>query len=304
MRKTDGAAMAARMGRERAPAVAGGQVAAGAGVFLAVAFLAAGALGAVQPATGIPTEVVQLTQFGPALGVAAVALWQPARAVLTGALRGTGGGHGLLLLATAPLILTLGVSAYALLTGDVRFTAPGALHHPFAVIVTAQLVGACAEEIGWRCFLQPLLRTRFGPLASSVMVGALWGLWHVPVLAHAPAYAGAFLLGTVSMSVALGLALDRSGRSRLLLAGGFHTVVNLGMLLFMDEESGAVLPMALFGAACLAVALLWAARRTPSEIHGLHSPHAPHMPHMPCSPHLPHSPQGIPDRTGRHASQP
>ncbi|NUS83256.1 MAG: hypothetical protein HOY75_11030, partial [Streptomyces sp.] len=58
-----------------------------AGVFLAVTFVTAGILGAAQPATGIPTEVIQLTQFGPALGVAAVALlWpSPVRALLAGA---------------------------------------------------------------------------------------------------------------------------------------------------------------------------------------------------------------------------
>ncbi|MDX3540581.1 hypothetical protein PV721_41080, partial [Streptomyces sp. MB09-01] len=49
------------------------------GVFLAVAFLAAGVCGALQPATGIPPEVLQLTQFGPALAVAAVALLWPGR---------------------------------------------------------------------------------------------------------------------------------------------------------------------------------------------------------------------------------
>ncbi|MGW1988456.1 hypothetical protein ACWCPJ_39505, partial [Streptomyces collinus] len=42
-------------------------------VFSVVACVAARALGAVQPATGIPEEVVQLTQFGPALAVGAAA---------------------------------------------------------------------------------------------------------------------------------------------------------------------------------------------------------------------------------------
>ncbi|MFF5204879.1 CPBP family intramembrane glutamic endopeptidase [Streptosporangium sp. NPDC000396] len=257
-------------GGGRAPGVPLGQVLTKAGVFLAVAFVAAGALGAMQPVTGIPAEVIQLTQFGPALGVGVVALLWPARVrpALAEAFRGRGrhGGRGLLLPATAPLIIALCVTAYGVLTGDVRFTHPSALHNPFAMIVVAQLIGACGEEIGWRCFLQPLLRTRFGPLASSIAVGVLWGVWHVPVFAQAPAYAGAFLLATVSMSVVMGLALDRIRSSRLLLSGGFHTLINLGLLLFMDEESGAVLPMALFGTACLAVALLWA-WKAPTRIH-------------------------------------
>lgn len=137
--------------------------------------------------------------------------------------------------------------------------------------MTAQLIGACAEEIGWRCYLQPLLRTRFGPLTASVLVGTAWGLWHVPVLTQEPAYAAGFLTATIAMSVILGLALERVRGNRLLLAGGFHTLVNLGMLYVTDETSPATAPMAFFGAACLAAALPWiaSARRaatTPDRI--------------------------------------
>ena len=244
-----------------------------AGVFLAVTFVAAGALGAVQPATGIPAEVVQLTQFGPAAGVLAVALLWPSRIRrrLAGALPGRRAramdgfgerraGRGLLLLLTAPLITVLSAGTYAVVQGSARATGPGSLGHPFALIVVAQLVGACGEEIGWRCLFQPLVRTRFGPVAASALVGVVWGVWHVQVFAQAPAYAAGFLLATVAMSVVLGLGLERVRANRLLLAGGFHTLVNLGMLLFMDEESGAAAPMLLFGGACLLAAVPWVVR--------------------------------------------
>ncbi|KAA2259582.1 CPBP family intramembrane metalloprotease [Solihabitans fulvus] len=231
------------------------------GVFLLVTFLAAGALGVLQGSTAIPTEVIQLTQFGPAIGVLAVAVgWRSrVRESLAGAFRAAGrvGARGPLLLATAPLIIAAAAIAYGLLTGDARLTPPSALDNPFAVIVVAQLIGACGEEIGWRCFLQPLLRRRFSALTSSIVVGVLWGVWHVQVLAQAPVYAVAFLLATTSMSVVLGLALDRVRAHRLLLAGGFHTLINLGLLLCMDEETGAVLPMVLLGASCLVAAALW-----------------------------------------------
>ncbi|MFJ9813961.1 lysostaphin resistance A-like protein [Streptomyces sp. NPDC101151] len=232
-------------------------------VYLAVAFVAAGALGAVQPAIGIPTEVVQLTQFGPALGVAVAALLWPSRtrALLAGSPADTA-SPGLPLLFTAPLIILFSALPYALFTHAAHATDPRTLHHSFGLIALAQLVGACGEEIGWRCFLQPLLRTRFGPLTASAVVGVVWGLWHVQVLAQSPAYAAGFLLGTVAMSVVLGLALDRiGGPRRLLLAGGFHTLVNLGMLLFMDEETGRAMPMLLFGLACAVAAVPWVRRR-------------------------------------------
>ncbi|WP_078896519.1 CPBP family intramembrane glutamic endopeptidase [Streptomyces sp. NRRL S-495] len=261
-----------------------------AGVFLAVALLGAGALGAVQPATGVPTEVVQLTQFGPAAGVLAVALLWPdrIRARLAGTVRSErdtarAGSARLWLLLTAPLIIALAAGAYALLDGDARLTDPRSLAHPFALIVLAQLIGACGEEIGWRCLLQPLLRTRFGPLAAPVAVGLLWGGWHVQVFAQRPAYAAGFLLGTVALSVVLGLGLEGVRAHRLLLAGGFHTLVNLGMLLTMDEEDGTVLPMLLFGGACLLAAVPWVLRARREARPGTRGRTAPGR--IPAAPH-------------------
>ncbi|MGW3497401.1 CPBP family intramembrane glutamic endopeptidase [Streptomyces sp. NPDC001020] len=260
-----------------------------AGVFFGVAFVGAGLLGAVQPATGIPDEVVQLTQFGPALGVLAVALVWPSRTrtllvprqatLLPGGARRVGRDVSPWpLLATAVVIILLATGMYALLSGDAHLTDPRTLAHPFVLIAAAQLVGACGEEIGWRCLLQPLLRTRFRPLAASVVVGVVWGLWHVQVFGRAPAYAAGFLLATTAMSVVLGLGLERVRANRLLLAGGFHTLVNLGMLLCMDEESGRVLPMVLFGLAALVAAVPWAvhsagvARREANACRGTRIP--------------------------------
>jgi membrane protease YdiL (CAAX protease family) len=233
-----------------------------AGVFLGIAFVAAGLLGAVQPATGVPPEVVQLTQFGPAAGVLVAALLWPSRIRerLAGTLPARGIGQrtwSAWLLVSAVVPVALAAATYATLRTGSVVTDPRVLAHPFALIVVAQLVGACGEEIGWRCFLQPLLGARFGALVASVLVGAVWGVWHIGIFAEAPAYAAGFLLAAVAMSVVLGIALDRIGTNRLLLAGGFHTLVNLGMLLLMDEESGAVLPMVLFGVASALVAVPW-----------------------------------------------
>lgn len=37
------------------------------------------------------------------------------------------------------------------------------------------------EEYGWRYFLQPMLQKRFGKRMGVIVVGIVWGLWHMPL---------------------------------------------------------------------------------------------------------------------------
>lgn len=37
------------------------------------------------------------------------------------------------------------------------------------------------EEYGWRYYLQPLLQSRFGKRWGVLLLGVVWGLWHLPV---------------------------------------------------------------------------------------------------------------------------
>ena len=37
------------------------------------------------------------------------------------------------------------------------------------------------EEYGWRYFLQPRLQSRFGLRGGVLLLGVLWGLWHLPL---------------------------------------------------------------------------------------------------------------------------
>lgn len=48
------------------------------------------------------------------------------------------------------------------------------------------------EEYGWRYYLQPLLQKRFGLIRGTLLLGVIWGLWHLPLdifFYTTPAYA-------------------------------------------------------------------------------------------------------------------
>lgn len=43
------------------------------------------------------------------------------------------------------------------------------------------LAAGICEEFGWTGFAIPRLRERYGLIASGIIVGLLWGLWHLPL---------------------------------------------------------------------------------------------------------------------------
>ncbi|WKY47285.1 CPBP family intramembrane metalloprotease [Eubacteriaceae bacterium ES3] len=45
------------------------------------------------------------------------------------------------------------------------------------------IITTSGEEIGWRGYLLPKLMDKFSPRLSVIISGAIWGLWHAPVIA-------------------------------------------------------------------------------------------------------------------------
>ncbi|WP_298490667.1 type II CAAX prenyl endopeptidase Rce1 family protein, partial [uncultured Chloroflexus sp.] len=53
-----------------------------------------------------------------------------------------------------------------------------------AVVIAALISSLLAnpwEEVGWRGFALPHWQQRYNALAATVIVGGLWGLWHLPI---------------------------------------------------------------------------------------------------------------------------
>lgn len=98
-------------------------------------------------------------------------------------------------------------------------------------------VGALAEELGWRGYLQPLLRSRLSPWSTSLLVGILWGLWHLGNYQQGILYLALFLLSTVSYSVVITWLMEPEG-VHLVIPWLVHLGINAGFLVFDDRLGG------------------------------------------------------------------
>jgi len=82
--------------------------------------------------------------------------------------------------AVAPMAATVLVGNLAELPGHASSVIAGAGGLLGAAAYTF-LAGPGAEEFGWRGDVQPRLREYYGPLVTTAILGAAWGLWHVPL---------------------------------------------------------------------------------------------------------------------------
>lgn len=87
----------------------------------------------------------------------------------------------LVALLTGPVLYACAVAAYVLLGKDVGQVNVGLLPWLPIVFVVPILFGPLAEEFGWRGFALPLLDHRNQVIASSVLIGFIWALWHAPL---------------------------------------------------------------------------------------------------------------------------
>jgi membrane protease YdiL (CAAX protease family) len=49
------------------------------------------------------------------------------------------------------------------------------------MIIMLTIFAGMGEEFGWRGFAMPRLQARHNALVSSLIIGGLWALWHIPL---------------------------------------------------------------------------------------------------------------------------
>ena len=126
------------------------------------------------------------------------------------------------LLLGIPLIFIAG----ALAKGEPALQMPdGGMPALFGAAVIMLFLGPI-EEFGWRGVMQPLLQRLMAPIWAGVIIGAVWGLWHLPAFHLAGTLQSGwafwpFFLGNVALAVIVTPLLNAS-RGSILLPMLFH----------------------------------------------------------------------------------
>jgi hypothetical protein len=100
-------------------------------------------------------------------------------------------------------------------------------------------VTSLAEEIGWSGYVLELLQVRRSALYAGVLLGLMWGLWHIVSLIQAhrsPVWIAWWFLGTVASRVVMTWLYNNSGRS-VFGAALYHDFSNLSWQLFPNFGS-------------------------------------------------------------------
>ena len=136
------------------------------------------------------------------------------------------------------------------------------------------LVGPLPEEFGWHGYLLDRLQVRHGAVMSGVLLGVIWGAWHLPLFFLNGTYQqeqGAFtiwfwtfMIGIIPLEVVMAWIYNCTRRSTFgIILFHFMVVVSCN---FLNATPGAnIVSTLLWIGVALVVTLLWTAPRRPIE---------------------------------------
>jgi membrane protease YdiL (CAAX protease family) len=152
-------------------------------------------------------------------------------------------------------------------------TLPPYPHDPWFMVIPMSLLllvddPGPMEELGWRGFALPLLQKRFNALGASVILGIIWGIWHLPAfyISATPQSTFSFplfLLGSVSYAIIMTAVYNATGGS-IPLAFLFHWQINNAFGFSIYPEGAWISPV-LFAVVALAVIVIFGPRNLGRE---------------------------------------
>jgi uncharacterized protein len=157
-----------------------------------------------------------------------------------------------------PTVLALAAAGLYYVVGGSTLVQMGAV----SVLDFVVFVLVVGEELGWRGYALPLLLEKRSAVVASLILGVVWGLWHLPtfLVPGTPQYGlplPAFVLLTVEYSILMTWVFLHT-KGSVLLATLFHGAINLSQGLFLGGLEGAErywLLCIVYGVAALVVAV-------------------------------------------------
>ena len=119
----------------------------------------------------------------------------------------------------------------------------------FYIVIPATLFGAFGEALGWRSFLQSSTQQKMSHFKSAILVGFIWGVWHIGHFGNGIFFMFFFLVFTISFSFVISHLIHRY-HFNVYLATVFHFSANLGFYVFYRAHTNDVLMI-------IATASLW-----------------------------------------------
>jgi uncharacterized protein len=191
-----------------------------------------GALGFLLALTGslVPSTVAILL-------IAILAGKSGLRKLLGRLLRWRIGLRWYLVLVAVPMLVPCALGLSVLLGGS---TPPVDATIPIALVMFVFSIfpgSALGEELGWRGFALPHLQADRSALGASLVLGALWGAWHLPLWltgteSHPLSLFPAFVLTVIASSVIYAWMYNSTGGSLLIIVL-FHAASNLPLTLLI-----------------------------------------------------------------------
>jgi membrane protease YdiL (CAAX protease family) len=138
----------------------------------------------------------------------------------------------------------------------------------FVILFTG---GPLQEEFGWRGYALPRLQNKFNALVSSVIIGFMWGLWHLPYFFIGTELTYAYgiipqIITAILLSILLTWLFNNTGGS-ILVSLLFHNMFNLSNDMFpaLKTQLGSPLFIAFFVTAAVLVVLIAGYKRMVRE---------------------------------------
>lgn len=144
--------------------------------------------------------------------------------------------------------------------------------NPFGLLLSALFATLIPliEELGWRGYALDRLQATRSALRSTLILGSVWSLWHLPLFFAEGTYQASlgvgtlafwlFLFGIIPLSFAFTWVYNNTNRS-ILAVILFHAMVNFTGELFDITERANTISMILWVIAAIGITLFWGPKR-------------------------------------------